>query len=153
MKRNISAFTPYHPVLYILIIFYFIILLPHHRYIVHGTYINMTRAIWVDKYFNKTCQLSVCWMPGSDAVIHQNFSGNLKASLLVSNLALGNVWSPQMQIKWDKMYIRTVLFIWPLLQHLSLLKQQQYWHSLHTERTEETYIYPTLISPVHYSSV
>ena len=74
-----------------MIIFYFITLLPHHRYI---TYINMTRAIWVDKYFNKTCQLSVCWMPGSDAVIHQNFSGNLKASLLVSNLALGNVWSP-----------------------------------------------------------
>ena len=37
--------------------------------------------------------MSVCWKLGSGALAHQNLSGNLKASLLVSGLCAGNVWS------------------------------------------------------------
>ena len=38
--------------------------------------------------FNKE---SVCWKPGSDALFRQNLSGNLKGSLWVSSLNVGNV--------------------------------------------------------------
>ena len=37
--------------------------------------------------------------------------------------------------------------IWPVLQHLSFLKHQQYWHSLHTERTEYARAYILCLTP------